>query len=74
MVVLLDAKSIDANRAFVRDELMAAGIPAVAADAWCAAWEAEAKRLDIDRRITDYWTLGSVWIREQTATRTMKGG
>jgi hypothetical protein len=69
MADLLDAKTIKANRAFVHDELIARGMPALGADAWCAAWEAEAERLDIDRRLADYWTLGSVWIREQISKR-----
>jgi hypothetical protein len=66
---LLDAKTIEANRRLIHDELVERGIPALAADAWCAAWEAEAKRLGIDGRVADFWTLGSVWIREQIAMR-----
>ena len=69
MADLLDVKTIEANRALVRDELIERGMPALAADAWCAAWENEAERLRIDRRVADFWTIGSVWIREQTAMR-----
>jgi hypothetical protein len=69
MAGLLDVKTTKANRAVVHGELIARGIPALAADAWCAAWEAEGKRLGIDGRVADFWTLGSVWIREQTAMR-----
>jgi hypothetical protein len=64
MARMLGPKAIEANRSVVRSELIAAGIPRVAADAWCAAWEAEAQRLGIDVRIPDFWTIGSVWIRE----------
>ena len=69
MADLLDAKTIEANRRYIHDELMERGLPALGADAWCAAWEAEAERLGIDGRIADFWTLGSVWVREQTARR-----
>jgi hypothetical protein len=69
MADLLDAKMIEANRALVHDELIERGMPALGADAWCAAWEAEAERLGIDRRVADFWTFGSVWIREQTEMR-----
>lgn len=69
MADLLDARTIEANCALVRDELIERGMPALGADAWCAAWEAEAKRLGIDRRVADFWTIGSVWIRERTAMR-----
>jgi hypothetical protein len=65
MARMLGPKAIEANRSVIRGELMAAGIPPVAADAWCAAWEDEAKRLGIDARNADFWTIGSVWIREQ---------
>jgi hypothetical protein len=69
MVAPGDPRDFEANRAMVRDELIAAGIPVVAAEAWCAAWEREATRLDIDRRVSDFWTLGSAWIREQMSER-----
>jgi len=52
------------NRAWVRDELIAAGLSVERADALCSAWEAEARRLGVDTHIADFWTLGSVWIRE----------
>lgn len=54
----------EANRAWVRNELIAAGLSPEQADALCAAWEAEARRLKMDERTADFWTLGSVWIRE----------
>jgi hypothetical protein len=44
-----------------RDRVRSRGVvilPALA-DAWCAAWEAEAERLGIDARSRDFWTLGS---------------
>lgn len=65
---LRERKTIETRRAVIRDELVARGMPTKNADAWCDAWEAEARRLNIDRRTPDYWTLGSVWIREQKAT------
>jgi hypothetical protein len=65
----LGPKDIEANRSMVRSELIAQGMPLVAADAWCAAWEVEAERLGIDARNPDFWTIGSVWIREQHAAQ-----
>ena len=69
MADFLDAETIKASRGFIHDELIGRGIPPLAADAWLAAWEAEAERLRIDRRVTDFWTLGSVWIRERISKR-----
>jgi hypothetical protein len=69
MARMLGPKAIEANRSVIRGELIAEGMPPVAADAWCAAWEAEAERLGIDARTPDFWTIGSVWIREQHAAQ-----
>lgn len=74
MVPSLDATTIEANRAHLRDELMDAGMAASGADAWCAAWDAEAQRLGIDHRVGDYWILGSAWIHEQWAKRQESAG
>ena len=69
MVAQVDPRTFETSRALVHDELVDRGMPALGADAWCAAWEAEAKRLGIDGRVADFWTIGSVWIREQTAMK-----
>lgn len=65
MPELLTDDVVRASREFVRGEIIAAGRSREDADAWCDAWEAEARRLGIDSHIRDYWTIGSVWIREQ---------
>jgi hypothetical protein len=69
MARLLDAKTIKANRALIRAELVDRGMAPVGADAACDAWEQEARRLGTDRRFPDFWTLGSVWTKEQEARR-----
>jgi len=57
------ARLARANRAWVRAELSASGIPD--ADTWCDRWESEARRIGLDPRTEDFWTLGSVWIKER---------
>jgi hypothetical protein len=68
MMRLLERRAFKANRALIKKELTE-GMPSEDADVWCDAWEAEAKRLGIDRRTPDFWTVGSAWIRQQKATR-----
>jgi hypothetical protein len=41
------------------------------ADAWCDAWQDEADRRGLDRRLADYWDGAARWIGEQRTTRKL---
>jgi hypothetical protein len=58
-----------ANHAWVHRELTDSGLSTKTADELCKAWESEAKRIGLDRRVLDFWTLGSAWIQVRRRTR-----
>ena len=62
-----DPKRIDAaRRAAVRNVLIDEnGMSPDLADTWITSWEAEAAGRGLVRS-SEYWTLGLVWIHEQT--------
>jgi hypothetical protein len=44
-----------ARRMAVRNVLASEGMAEETADAWCDAWQDEADRRGLDRRLADYW-------------------
>jgi hypothetical protein len=58
----------EARRAATRNRLIGDGATEATADAWIAAWEAQAAQDGIDHgRI--YWEAGWAWIAEQQRNR-----
>ena len=57
------------DRAWVRGELIATGVPEADADTWCDRWEGEARRIGLHADTDDFWTIGSVWIKERQRRR-----
>ena len=57
-----------AHRAGTRNRLIGEGVPEPAADAWIAAWEAQAAQEGLERG-SAYWQAGWDWIAEQRQHR-----
>jgi len=49
--------------------LTGSGMPAERAEAWCAAWEAEAALQGRERHEATFWRDGGRWIDAQRETR-----
>jgi hypothetical protein len=58
----------DARRAATRNRLMGDGVTADAADAWIAAWDAQAAQHGLERGSV-YWETAWEWIAEQRRSR-----
>jgi hypothetical protein len=64
-----DPERIDhARHDATRNRLIGNGVAAETADAWIAAWHAQAAREGLDRG-SGYWALGWEWIARQRAHR-----
>ena len=59
-----------ARRAATRNRLIDEGVSEPTADAWIAAWEAQAAQ-DGLARDSAYWRTGWAWIAEQRKTRKL---
>ena len=59
-----------AHRAGTRSRLIGDGATEETADAWVAAWEAEADTRSLERGAA-YWDAGWDWIAEQRTTRKL---
>jgi hypothetical protein len=55
----------DVGRATVTKELADRGLPRLAVEAWCMAWQAAARRMGLEDAGPDYWTIGLAWIDER---------
>jgi hypothetical protein len=66
------ARIDEARRAATRNRLMGEGMTLERADAWIAAWEAEAGRDGLARGAA-YWEAGCAWIAAQRARRAASG-
>jgi hypothetical protein len=53
-----------AGRCAHLSRLKGAGLPDERAEAWCAAWEAEAASQGRERLSMTFWRNGGVWIDE----------
>jgi hypothetical protein len=64
-----DPERIDqARRAANRNRLIGEGVTEETADAWIAAWEAQAAQDGLERG-SAYWQAGVEWIAEQRRSR-----
>ena len=59
-----------AHHAAVRNRLISDGASPETADAWIAAWEAQAAKEGLARG-SAYWQAGSEWIAKQRRVRRM---
>jgi hypothetical protein len=62
------ARIDEARRAATRNRLIGEGATEETADAWIAAWEAQADRDGLERGPA-YWECGWAWIAEQRRHR-----
>jgi hypothetical protein len=58
----------EARRAATRNRLIGDGAPEETADAWIAAWEAQAAQDGLEH-LRPYWEAGWAWMTEQRRTR-----
>ncbi|MFI5292706.1 MAG: hypothetical protein ACHQ02_07545 [Candidatus Limnocylindrales bacterium] len=61
-----DDMRLRALRATAAARLLAMQVPGFAIDRWCAAWEAEARRRDVEID-ADSWNDGIAWIVSKIA-------
>ena len=66
-----DPERIDeARRAATRSRLISEGVTETTADAWIAAWEAQAAQEGLERG-SAYWDAGWAWISAQRRARKL---